>query len=516
MLVAFLLLIAGVCLFTALKLAIHRAEPILKARVIDTLSTRYNSRVELDQFHVSLVRGFEAQGAGLRIYPNRLDSGNPLFSADQFRFRVSWLDLLHSPMHVTHVYVGGLDIHLPPKQQRKELPRLNPKKDPSRRGIKIHVDEIVIEHAHLVLGTNKPGKQPLDFVIKHVHLRSGAPGQPLSYQATLINARPVGEIQSTGHFGPFQQDSPGDTPVNGSYIFSHADLGTFKGIAGILSSTGKFRGPLDQLTVDGETDVPDFRLSSGQHPMPLHTTFHAVVDGTNGNTYLQPVDAQLVHSHFICRGSVVRAAGGHGHDINLDVVVDNARIEDFLNLAVRTRPPVMNGDLHMKTKLYLPPGEVPVPRKLHLTGSFDVSKASFGNDKVQKRVNELSLLGEGHPQELKESAQLNVPAQVSGNFVLGDGKLTLSGLNFTVPGADIVMNGIYSLDGNQFDFHGKAKLQAHVSQMTTGWKSLLLKAVDPFLAKNGVGTEIPIKITGTKSDPHFGVDFGHKSGPKKP
>jgi len=38
-----------------------------------------------------------------------------------------------------------------------------------------------------------------------------------------------------------------------------------------------------------------------------------------------------------------------------------------------------------------------------------------------------------------------------------------------------------------------------------------LKPVDPFFSKRGAGTEIPVKVTGTKSEPHFGVDFGHKN-----
>lgn len=37
-----------------------------------------------------------------------------------------------------------------------------------------------------------------------------------------------------------------------------------------------------------------------------------------------------------------------------------------------------------------------------------------------------------------------------------------------------------SLDGATFDFHGLLKTDAKLSQMTTGWKSILLKAVDPF------------------------------------
>lgn len=504
-----LILIGGALLFIALEVSIHRAEPILKARIIDTLATRYDSRVELDQFHVSVLRGFEAEGSGLRIYPKRLATDRPLFSVSQFNFRISWLDLLHSPMHVSNVFVTGLDIHMPPKQQRAELPSLNPGPSPSQRGVKIHVDQVVIENAHLVLGASKPGKTALDFAIRSIRLNSGQPGQPVHYDATLINPKPLGDIHSTGYFGPFQQDSPGDTPVKGTYVFSHADLGSFKGIGGMLSSTGKFQGPLDHLIVDGTTDVPDFRLTLANRPMHLRTTFHAIVDGVNGDTYLEPVDAQLANSHFVCQGKVVRVPG-HGHEVTLDVNIENARIEDFLNLAVRTQPPVMSGALRMTTKFDLPPGRPPVPERLKLDGQFVVSGATFSNPKVQDKVDDLSLISEGHPQEAKLQAKPTVASDLSGDFTMADAKLDFSRLDFRVPGAIIAMNGIYTLDGTKFDFHGKAKLHAHVSEMTTGWKSVLLKAVDPFFAKHGFGTEVPIEVNGTKSEPHFGLDFGKK------
>jgi hypothetical protein len=47
--------------------------------------------------------------------------------------------------------------------------------------------------------------------------------------------------------------------------------------------------------------------------------------------------------------------------------------------------------------------------------------------------------------------------------------------------------------------------------MTTGWKSVLLKPIDPLFKKDGAGTEIPFKVTGTRSEPHFGLDFHQKS-----
>jgi hypothetical protein len=72
------------------------------------------------------------------------------------------------------------------------------------------------------------------------------------------------------------------------------------------------------------------------------------------------------------------------------------------------------------------------------------------------------------------------------------------------------MTGQYSLDGNTFDLHGTLKLDAKLSQMMTGWKSILLKPVDPFFSKHGAGTELPFHINGTRDEPHFGLDFFHK------
>ncbi len=106
----------------------------------------------------------------------------------------------------------------------------------------------------------------------------------MQFDAQLTNPQPAGMIFTTGTIGPWEVDDPGETPLNGNYRFEHADLGVFKGIAGILQSTGKYEGVLRDLTVDGQTDTPDFRLTRFGTAIPLHTEFHAHVDGTNGDT----------------------------------------------------------------------------------------------------------------------------------------------------------------------------------------------------------------------------------------
>ena len=58
------------------------------------------------------------------------------------------------------------------------------------------------------------------------------------------------------------------------------------------------------------------------------------------------------------------------------------------------------------------------------------------------------------------------------------------------------MDGQVQLVASTFEFHGKVRTEATASQMTTGWKSLLVKPFDGLLKKNGAGMEIPIKVTG--------------------
>src|ERR1700675_2937080 len=245
-----LLFVAGI---TVVGVLIFNARPILRARVVETLSARFKSKVELDAFDVSLVKGFRVSGEGLRLFgdgdPNNHEPGvQPLIAVAEFQFRMGLRDFLRSPMHVKTVYVKGLRLNLPPREQRAQMKNIGPEGGK----IKILVDSFVCDEAQLIINTLKPGKLPLEFDIKSLKMTSIGPDGPMHFDADLTNPKPVGNVLSSGSFGPWQADSPRDTPVSGSYFFSHADLGTIKGIAGILSSTGEYGGTLDNIVVDGK------------------------------------------------------------------------------------------------------------------------------------------------------------------------------------------------------------------------------------------------------------------------
>lgn len=517
-----LLVVAGAVYFL-----LRQAEPILRARVVQALQAHFHARVELDAFHVSFVDGVRAEGKGLRIWPPAQVEGvsvpspagpvAPLIRVDEFRFNAPLRYEPGKPVHIQVVELKGLHIHLPPRSHFEKNP-------PSANGagaskpwgtpgmMRFQVDTLECADAELVLGTSNPAKLPMEVAIAHLKLTHIGADKAMGFDAQLTNPRPVGAIHSTGSFGPWHVEDPGESPVNGDYRFDHADLGDFKGIAGILNSTGHYQGTLRNLTTDGETDTPDFRLTQFGNPMPLHTRFHAKVDGTNGDTWLEPVEATLGHSHFFAQGQIVRVVVREngapprsvGHDIALNINIDKARLEDFLRLASRSATQLLTGPVAVKAALHIPPGKVPVHRRMTLNGRFVLDQARFTSAKIQDRIEELSLRGQGRPKEVKTLDSTGTRSRMTGDFQMANGVIKLSTLDYTVPGADIQLRGSYGLEGGALDFRGTAKMQATVSQMVGGWKGLLLKPADRFFKKNGAGTEIPIHIKGTRENPKFG------------
>lgn len=104
------------------EVMIHHAGPILKSRVTETLSTRFDSRVELDTLDVSVLRGLEVSGDHLRIYPPdsvvAAGANQPLIALEHFSFHSGLIGLFFKPMHVREVKVTGLHIKIPPREMR--------------------------------------------------------------------------------------------------------------------------------------------------------------------------------------------------------------------------------------------------------------------------------------------------------------------------------------------------------------------------------------------------------------
>jgi hypothetical protein len=325
----------------------------------------------------------------------------------------------------------------------------------------------------------------------------------MPFEATLTNAVPPGEIATHGTFGPWGSDDPGQTPLDGTFVFEKADLSVFKGISGILSAQGTFGGRLEEIDVHGDTTTPEFTLTSVGHPIPLHAKYHTIVDGTNGDTILERIDASFLDTSLVAKGDVIDMPGAPGRRVALDVAMESARLEDVLWLAVKTPKPPMTGALTLTTKLEIPPGDVDVVEKLLLDGKFQIKGTHFTNPGVQQKIEELSKRGSGKVEEPKAA---RVTSDFAGTFKLAGGTLRIPSVAFDVPGAVVRLAGAYGMTSERIDFKGTLFLDAKLSETVTGFKSVLLKVLDPLFKGEKGGSAIPIQISGSRSNPTFGLD----------
>lgn len=486
---------------TTLAIAGHFIAPLVKSRMIQALKESYESDVELSGVDVALFPSVRVVGEGLVLRHRGRTDVPPLISIRKFSATANWSGLSRSPARVDRVYLEGLQIHVPPRRADDKKDGAKFRKQNVPRFV---INQINADGTFLEILPKKAGKEPLQFDIKQLTLWGAGPAEPMSFRATLTNAKPVGEIHSEGQFGPWQRDEPSLTPVAGRYTFQHADLSVFRGISGILSSEGAYTGVLDAIQVQGTTDTPDFTLDVSGKPVHLTTQFHAEVDGTDGDTRLDPVNAQFGHSSVTARGVIEGRAGTKGKTISLDVTVSQGRLEDMLRLGVKSDTAPINGAIAFHTSLLISPGDQNVIERLQLNGRFTAGEAHFSKMDVQQKVNELSHRGGGETDDARAGS---IASNFSGHFNLKNAVLTLQNLSFSVPSVTVHLNGTYGLRDERLDLKGTASLQAKLSETTTGLKSFLLKAIDPFFKKKNVGAVIPIKIEGTKDSPSFGLDL---------
>jgi hypothetical protein len=490
--------------------AVHYAQPYVHARALEMLQQKFNGKVEVQDFHVSLSPALRVTGTGLVVHYRGRTDIPPLLAAQSFSAEAGAFGLtgfLGRAWKINRIQLKGLIIHIPPKEDRPQsTPAETAEKKRKLKEIKILVHELDADDAELHLIPKDPQKPEHIFLIHKLVMHQVGLHHAASFTAQLANYKPPGEIESNGNFGPWDADDPGQTPLAAGYTFDNADLGVFKGVSGHLTSEGKFGGVLEEMGVQGETDTPDFRVTLAGHPVDLKTIYEATVDGTNGNTMLHPVRATILQTTIVANGAVLKREGEKGRAVELDVSVDKGRIEDLMQLAVKSDTPPLRGAINMHTKFDLPAGEGDVIEKLKLVGDFDVEHAFFTDTEIREKVQGFSRRAQGKPEDEDAGSSIS---NLKGNFALGGGVMTFRNLSFKVPGADIQLDGTYALTDEKLDFYGTATLQAKLSQMTTGVKSFLLKAVDPFFRKGDV-TVLPIKITGTREHPSFGLDLHHK------
>ena len=451
----------------------------------------------------------------------------PLISIHSFSAEATLFGVPGRPLRLTRVHLDRLEVNVPPGGLHVDdagdddagdddagddkTPPTNGGNETSAHSSPLIVDDLTSDDAVLRILRRMPGKHPREFAIARLSMQDTGATTPWAFDASLTNPTPPGRIEATGTFGPWNAAEPAETPLAATYRFHDADLGHFEGIRGTLESEGAFRGVLEQIEVDGSTHVADFALEDVNHPVRLETRFHSIVDGTNGNTWLRPVDATFLDTVVHVVGGVVERDGDDGRTVTLDVVMDKARIEDVLYLAVKSKDAPMTGALTLRAKLELPPGHVDTLEKLNLDGSFEMTGARFGAEGVQTKVNELSQKARAEPEQRAD----DVVSDFSGTFAMRGGVIRFSRITFAVPGARVNLNGAYAVRSEALDFHGTVRLDAKLSELTSGGKAIFLKLIEPLFRRKDV-TVVPITVGGTVESPKVGLDIGRAFTPNSP
>ena len=376
------LAVAAVAIVVAASSIAKRFDPYIRQQAIQYLSQRFDSEVEVGKLRVEIPRipfitllanrgrGVIAEVIGEDIllrHKGRRDVP-PMFAMKYFRFQIDLGRIFDPQKKVALVEMRQFTITLPPKGERPNL-KAPPDTASAEYEGGVFVERVVITDSKLIILPRNKNRIPLAFALHRVALDSVQASAPLRYQAKLSNPKPPGTIDATGSFGPWNSESPSDTLLSGDYTFSNADLGVFTAIAGTLQSSGTFEGSLSEIDAKGEADVPNFRLKRVGNPLDLHVAYSARVDGTNGNTILQPIHARLNNSEFTTSGAVVKHEGNSRRSIDFEVKMANGEMLDMLRLATRAKP-FMAGRIQMTATIKIPPLSGTVSEKLILDGSL--------------------------------------------------------------------------------------------------------------------------------------------------
>ena len=271
----------------------RRFEPYIRDLAIRYLEERFDSQVEFASLQVQLpgfsdlrqmARGrvvlLTAQGSGLSIRHMGRTDIPPMFKLQKFNASVDLNTLYSGAKIVPLIVLDGMEITVPPKGERPNLgsdDKDKPKRENSlveknaqpetkKKGSGVVVQDVLIRDAKLVILPRDPSRIPLKFDLYDIHLHSAAVDIAMKYEAFLTNPKPKGEIHSTGTFGPWNAESPSDSPLNGDYLFENADLGVFNRNRRHFEIDGTFRGGVGGDNSPRRSDGSRFPAEDGAKP----------------------------------------------------------------------------------------------------------------------------------------------------------------------------------------------------------------------------------------------------------
>jgi hypothetical protein len=497
----------GVMVVAAVIVATHW--PFTRAAIVAALEKASGRRVEIRAFSTSYFPpGCTAED--IHFLRHRHPEAQPIITVKKLVIRGSLIGFLQSPQRLSAVKVVGMHLIIPPpKAADSSRVLLN-----SGPGTSLAISKIIADGALLEFMPNDDKDKPYLLKVEKLAVTDVGAGTRMSYRVTLNNSEPPGVIRAEGKFGPWNPDDIGSTPVSGAFTYDDIDLGVFGGITGTAQARGQFTGLLARIETHGSVDVARFHVNGSDHSVPLATTFEATVNGTNGDVLLNPATARYRHTRIEVRGSIAGHEGDKGKTATFDIAVPQGRVDDLLYLFTKGDPG-MSGDIAATGKFTWPPGPRRFLEKIAMDLGFGMRDSGFTNPQTQGTVNRLSESAEGESQKQLNSDSSTVLSALHGNIQMRGGTAQISNGSFQVPGADAAVHGTYNLLNQQVDIHGTLHTRGQLSEMTSGFKAVLVKALTPVFRKENSDRIVPFQITGAYRNAAVEIDWKKTLSPPK-
>ena len=475
--------------------------PFTQRAVVAALEQETKRTVRIDSFHSTFFPpGYVAENITL-LNPSA-NVNTAAITARRLIIIARWSDLLLMRKRIEQGSLEGLRMRVVP---------LSPDatKQPSSPVTQPRFDEIGtvrLDDASFSFPLDEADDDPLTITVRSLLLSKFNRTASSPFRALVTVSDPKSAIHLEGQIGPWNWNDSGRTPLDGSFTIDQADLSALGGIAGDFTGKVRFRGPLRQIACDGSVDVPRFRVLGHDHSAHLFATFQSTVNGLNGDTTLDRVQAKLNNTLLQSEGEIKEDANKPGKAASLHVSVDNGQIEDFLTLFAFNARPAMTGAVRFQANVDLPPGAPGFLEKVRIHGDFDITHGRFTKVQTQQTVNRLSKSAEGMR---KSEAKVNprvVFSELKGHVVAQGGTATFTHFALAAPGAHADISGTYNLTNTTLNLKGLLRTTGKLSDTTSGLKTALLKVITP-LWKHKSATVVPFTISGKAKNPTFALDI---------
>ncbi len=193
-----------------------RFEPYIREQTVEYLSKRFDSDVQLTALDISMPnvsamkflmrrgRGTIArvEGEGFSIRHKSNPDFPPIFVMKKVSFDVDLGSLFDSPKIIHSVTIDGMEINIPPREDRKTADLSDNDSDQPDADTDVLVEDVLITNSSLTIFPKDKTKVPLHFDLHNVKLESAGRHVAMKYDANLTNPRPPGEIHSAVNFWP--------------------------------------------------------------------------------------------------------------------------------------------------------------------------------------------------------------------------------------------------------------------------------------------------------------------------